>query len=562
MSWIADALRGHPELAFFAALGSGHLLGRIRLGPFRIDPVIGVLLAGIVIGQVGVVMPGALSWTFFSLFLFAVGYEAGPQFFRGLGRGALPQLALTFLFAATATLGVLFVSQLLALDAGTSGGLLAGGLTDSAAFGAAGMSVSGLALADEARATLATNLTVAFAVTYLPGLIASIFVLTKLAPWLLRVDLAASCLELEQELGVGAEPAGTSAYRDIEARVYRLPDALDGVRVDALERSFLPDRVFVERVRHAGTVRESDAGLKLSSGDHVALIGRHEVLVGAERLRDHEAVDAELLDFPIVEAQVVATRRELAGLSLGAIEKRIAEEVATRGVHVLSVRRGGREIPLGLATVVERGDVLVLSGVRSDVERVASTIGAVEWPEAPSDLAMLGIAIALGGLIGLPHLVLGGIGVGLSLPVGVLLGSLVAGWLRSTLPVFGHVPEPVLRLFETLGLTGFLALVGLSAGPQFVRGLAESGVPLLVAGTLVCMVPHLVTLAVGRFVFRMHPALLLGLCAGAGTAPAALAAVQSAARSKVPTLGYSVPFAVGHVLLALAAGIIVALRAA
>jgi len=206
--------------------------------------------------------------------------------------------------------------------------------------------------------------------------------------------------------------------------------------------------------------------------------------------------------------------------------------------------------------------VLAPSGARNDVERVASSVGAVEWPDAPSDLATLGIAIALGGLIRLPHLTIGGVGLGLSLPVGVLLGSLVAGWLRATRPVFGHVPEPVLRLFESLGLTGFLALVGLSAGPQFVRGLTESGVPLLLAGTLVCVVSHLVTLAVGRFVFRMHPALLLGLCAGAGTAPVALAAVQNTARSKVPTLGYGVPFAVGHVLLALAAGIIVALRAA
>lgn len=142
----------------------------------------------------------------------------------------------------------------------------------------------------------------------------------------------------------------------------------------------------------------------------------------------------------------------------------------------------------------------------------------------------------------------------------MLLASLVAGWLRSTRPAFGHIPEPVLRLFEAIGLTGFLALVGLGAGTEFVRGLRESGGTLLLAGVLVCLAPHLLTLAVGRLVFRMHPALLLGLCAGAGTAPAALAAVQAAARSKVPTLGYGVPFALGHVLLALAGGLVVTLR--
>jgi len=153
---------------------------------------------------------------------------------------------------------------------------------------------------------------------------------------------------------------------------------------------------------------------------------------------------------------------------------------------------------------------------------------------------------------------LGRLELGLSLSVGVLLGGLVCGWLRSMWPrFFGRIPAPTLWVFESVGLAGFVAVVGLNAGPDFVRGLKASGVTLLVAGLVTVMVPHLVGVVLGRWVFKMHPGVLLGVCAGAGTATPALAAIQEAAKSPVPTLGYGVSYAVGNVLLALWGSIIV-----
>jgi putative transport protein len=92
-----------------------------------------------------------------------------------------------------------------------------------------------------------------------------------------------------------------------------------------------------------------------------------------------------------------------------------------------------------------------------------------------------------------------------------------------------------------------------------VTGLRTSGVTLVAAGLLVVLLPHLVGVLVGHWVFKMHPGVLLGVCAGAGTATPALAAIQEAARSSVPTLGYGVSYAVGNVLLALWGTVIVAL---
>jgi putative transport protein len=193
------------------------------------------------------------------------------------------------------------------------------------------------------------------------------------------------------------------------------------------------------------------------------------------------------------------------------------------------------------------------------VERVAPHIGYAEWPTYATDMLAVGLAVFVGGVIGLLAFHFGSLEIGLSLPVGVLLGGLVCGWLRSVDRRFGRIPEPALWLFDSLGLNAFLAMVGIAAGPDFVHGLAESGVKLVVAGVIGCAVPHIVTVLVGYYVFHMHPGILLGVCAGAGTSAPGLAAVQEVAGSRIPTLGYGVSYAVGNVLLALWGTVIVLL---
>jgi len=170
------------------------------------------------------------------------------------------------------------------------------------------------------------------------------------------------------------------------------------------------------------------------------------------------------------------------------------------------------------------------------------------------------VGIVAGALIGLPSLDIAGVEIGLSLPVGVLLGGLVCGWLRSVRPnMFGRIPSATLWVFESIGLTGFVAVVGLNAGPDFVAGLQASGVSLLVAGAITVMSTLLVGVLVGRWVFKMHPGVLLGVCAGACTATPALAAVQETAKSAVPSIGYGVAYAIGNVLLAIWGTVIVVL---
>jgi putative transport protein len=237
-------------------------------------------------------------------------------------------------------------------------------------------------------------------------------------------------------------------------------------------------------------------------------------------------------------------------------------EAPTRGVFVREVSRGGRELPIGTKLVLERGDRLRLVGVKRHVERVAARLGPTAWPSIAADMAVIGLAIAIGGLIGVPALHFGGLDIGLSVPVGILAASLVVGWLHARRPLFGRVPEAALSLLSSIGLSAFLAVVGIGAGPVFVVGVRRAGIPLLIAGVLVCAIPIVLTTLVGRYVFRLHPGIVMGICAGAGTSQSGLAAVQETAQSQVPTLGYGVSYAIGNILLALCGTLIVAIMGA
>ena len=301
--------------------------------------------------------------------------------------------------------------------------------------------------------------------------------------------------------------------------------------------------------------------LQLRAGDVVAVAGRRKTLVEVlERPGSglREVDDKELLDLPGDVVDVVVTNAAIDGRTLG----ELGAEQAARGVFLRRITRAGEPLGILPATKVQRGDVLTIVGSAANVARAVDLIGVADRATDVTDMFVVATAIVAGAMIGLPAVHFGNVEIGLSLPVGVLLGGLVCGWLRSVRPRwFGRIPGPTLWVFESIGLTGFVAVVGLNAGPDFVEGLLTSGLSLVVAGALTVTIPLVIGVLVGRWVFKMHPGVLLGVVAGGCTATPALAAVQEVAKSAVPSMGYGVAYAVGNVLLAIWGTIIVAMLA-
>ncbi len=544
---MLSALRTHPELAIFLTLAAGFVIGRIKIGSFKLGNVVGTLIAGVLIGQLDIKVDPPVKAVFFSLFLFATGYKVGPQFFRGLKKSALGQVVLTIVFCVTSLVTTIVAARIMGYDSGTAAGLMAGAFTESTVIGTASDTIDRLDLPEAEKTRLKNNIPVAYAVSYLVGTGFVVWFLSAAAPRLLRINLKEESRKLAAQMSPGggtSEERGHLAGREWSIRAYRLADAWAGRTVADLERAASPERVFVERIHRGAELMFATPETVFRSGDVVALAARRRVLLGGSLPVGVEVEDAEVLDFPMATLDVVVTRREAADQPLSVLAQQHG-----RGIALEKLIRGGEEIPFGPETVINRGDLLRLAGAARDVERTGKALGYIERPSSESDVVFLGLGIVIGGLVGLLTLTVGGLPLTLTTSGGALIMGLVFGWLRSVYPTFGRIPEPALWIFDTVGLAVFIGIVGLTAGPTFVSGLRQTGPSLLIVGFIVAATPHFVALLFGRHVLKMNPLILLGACAGAGTVTAALRAIQDEAESKIPVLGYTVPYAIGNILL-------------
>lgn len=551
LHWLTETLRAYPEIAIFLTLGLGFWFGRMKFGSFSLGVVSSTLIAGVLIGQLDIAISANVKSTFFLMFLFAVGYGVGPQFFAGLKGDGLQQALFAVVQCLFVLLAAVAVGKFLGYDAGATAGLLSGASTISAVLGVATDSINQLALADAQKQAMLNAMPVAYAVTYIFGTAGSAWILASLGPLLLRVDIAEECRKYEAAMGGSLASSGDrlSAYTMFVLRTYRVTDTgWIGKTVTELEASFGDDRVFVERLRQQGQLTEVTPTTVLGRDDVLAIAGRREVVVeGALRIGP-EVDDRELLDIEVASLDVVLTNKALVGVTLADLAGNRLQQ-AGRGVFLRRIVRAGIELPVTAAVKLNRGDALTLVGSRGDVERVAPHIGYIDRETEQTDMVVMGIGITVGGLVGALTFTMGGIPLTLSTSGGALIAGLVCGWLRSVNRTFGRIPAPALWVFNNIGLNTFIAVVGITAGPGFVLGLKEQGLSLFVAGIVVTTVPLVAGLFVAKYLFRMPAPLVLGVCAGARTTTAALGAIESAARSKIPALGYTVPYAVGQILL-------------
>ena len=252
MHWFVTSLRENPELAIFLTLALGFVIGRVRIGSFRLGNVVGTLLAGVLVGQLDVKVDPLVKTVFFALFLFATGYKVGPQFFRGLKKNAASQALLTLVLCVVSLVTTVVAAKVMGYDCGTAAGLLAGAFTESTVIGTAGNTISRLGLPEAETTRLLNNIPVAYAVSYLVGTSFVVWFLSSLAPRLLRVDLKEESRKLEAQSGSKEETGTRSAYREWDVRSFRIPAAWAGRRVADVEGSFAPARVFLGRVQAGG----------------------------------------------------------------------------------------------------------------------------------------------------------------------------------------------------------------------------------------------------------------------------------------------------------------------
>ena len=549
-AWFAATLRQYPEIAIFLTLAIGYYLGKFTFKGIGLGSVTATLLAGVLIGQIGISISQPLKAFVFLMFLFAVGYGVGPQFVRGVAKDGLPQA----MFAAVQCVFCLAVPVAIAkfagYDMGYAAGLYSGSQTISAAMGLSTDAINRLGLAADQAKSLLDSMPIAYAVTYMFGTVGSAIVIALIIPAMLRIDLVAACKEYEEKFGGKKEigGAGTGWHR-WELRAFKVKPGGKVVGMRAAEaESLVPDsRVFVQRIRRNGSVEEATADSVMREGDILAVAGAREVLVNTIGPEADEVDDPELLAVPVAGTDVLVTNKQVDGKPLA----ELATLPSSRGVFLRKITRGATatSIPILPNTKIYRGDIVTLVGRTQDIAAATKSLGVQDKVSDVSDIAFVGAWITVGALIGSIVLKVGGVPLTLSSAGGALIAGIIGGWLRSVRPSFGRIPAPTIWFMNSVGLNIFIALVGISAGPGFVNGLKSQGIGLFIWGVVATTIPLVLGMYIAKYLFKFHDALTLGIVSGARTTTASLGLVCDIGKSQVPALGYTVTYAVGNTLL-------------
>ena len=561
MESVAKLFEKYPELGVYLAIGIGYLIARIKLRGVGLGVVTGSLLGGIFLGNFfHVPVSEQAKSILFLLFLFGIGYSVGPSFFRNLKGEGWRWALLAIFVPVVGLLTAYLVARFLKLDLGFSAGMLSGALTESPAIGTASEAIRGLAIPDAQKQELIGHIAVADAICYVFGTVGVIWCCSSLGPILLRINLREESKKVESALGIKRSTLGVqSAWQPIAFRAYSVNrDApIVGKTVSDAEQSVRGARLFVERIRRKGEIFAPSATAVLEAGDTVAILGRTEILVKVLGSKAAEVADPELLEIPVASFDLYVSQKAIVGKTLREIAQNVEE---ARGVLLRRITRSGQVLPIGTELVLERGDVLEVTGSETAVRKFADIVGRTLSPVEDTDLTILGIAVSIGiGLGAVVAINFGHVKLTLGTSVGTLLVALLVGWMKSVRPWFGRIPDAAVLFMRSIGLAAFVAMIGLKAGPIFVSAVKEFGYVLLFGGMVVTLVPLLTGLFFGRYVLRLNPLLLLGGIAGAQTMIAGVAAMQEKADSTVATLGYSYTVAIGHILLTMGGSLIVAL---
>lgn len=554
--WFAQTCRDNPSIPIFLTIGIGFWIGSLKYKGFSLGVVTSVLLVGVLVGQMDIAIPGPVKNVFFLLFLFAIGYSVGPQFFRALRGDGIKQV----LFAAVMCLLCLSVTwgvvKVMGYNAGEAVGLFSGSQTISAVIGVGTDTMGTLGIDAARKKALIDIIPVAYAVCYVFGTIGSAYILANLGPWMLggikKVKADTAALEKEMnESSLTSDPAYIIANRPVAFRAYSVTsDFFDSPQSVAQIESHLHSqgrRLFIERVRSGHNIIEPTPETRITKGDEIVLSGRREYIIEDESWIGPEVNDAELLDFPAEQIPVMITRKTVAGLTVDELRS----QTYMYGVSIKSIDRGGVAIPVLAKTKLMAGDTLTLVGLASEVNTAAPRLGYVDRPKTASDLILVGLGIVIGCLIGVLTIHAGNIPVSLSTSGGTLISGLIFGWLRSKRPSFGRIPKEAVWIMNNLGLNMFIAVIGITSGPSFVSGIKEVGFGLFLAGIVCTSLPLILSVIIGHKIFKFRPAINLGCCAGSRTTTAALGAIQESLGSTLPAMGYTVTYAVGNTMLIL-----------
>ncbi len=540
---LVALLKSREELLLFTIIGLGYLIGNIRLFKIDLGSSIGVLLISLVFGHYGFQLSKIVGTLGFIFFIYSVGYQAGPRFFASFREDGWRYVQICLVIATTSVLLVFGIGYFLQFPQGYSAGILAGALTSTPTLAAAQDAVtSGLititpGLTPEA---VKANIAVAYAITYIFGLLGLIFTVQVL-PRLFGINLEEEAKQFAKKKGLVEEEDGINLP---QVRVYSLDNEEMAGKTPRELRFIENTGCIILKVLRQNEEIKLTSETQLLKKDHIAIVGLHQNL-----LRTSETMGKEIDD---PEAKTILTTTRVLINNSEAVGKSIRDTGISDLYACIPLRatRGGIELPMGQELILQKGDILEVCSTKECLERLVKAFGRAETAVHETDLLTFSFGICAGIILGTSTVKLG-IPISIGMAGGLLIAGLIVGFMRTIHPFFGNVPHGARFILKELGILFFMASVGINAGSGLLRALESTGASIFFTGVIITLVPMLSGVFYGRYVLKMNPAILAGAITGGLTSTPALSVVTRTAKSNVPAIGYAGAYAFANILLTL-----------
>lgn len=520
---MLESLLQSSYFALFLIVALGFMLGKLRFKGLSLD-VSAVIFIALLFGHFGVIIPKELGNFGLVLFIFTIGIQAGPGFFDSFKSKGKTLIILTLLIVGSAALTGVIFKYALDIDTPSIVGLIAGALT----------STPGLAVAIDS--TQSSSASIAYGIAYPFGVI-GVILFVKLLPRMLRLNLVEEAKKLELTRKDKYPPLSTGTFKITNANVFN--KTLAQLHVRAMTGAV------VSRIKHNDTTSIPTAHTPLHKGDYIKAVGNDKALDQLTLLMG-ERVEGDL---PLASSHVIEslllTNKSIINKTLGYLNLQ-----STLGCTVTRVRRSGIDLSPNPDLSLKFGDKLLVIGEKEDVEELGQLLGNDEKRLSDTDFFPIAMGIVLGVLFGKLNISFSeNFSFSPGLTGGILIVALVLSAIGKTGPIIWSMSASANQLLRQLGLLLFLAEVGTSAGVNLVSTFESSGFTLFGIGCALTMIPMIIAVTFGYFVFKINILDLLGTITGGMTSTPGLAAADSMTDSDTPSIAYATVYPIAMVFL-------------
>lgn len=534
MDWLYELVFGtgiaHSVFVFALVISIGIMLGRVKIFGVSLG-ITWILFVGIAFGHFGLNIDSTILHFMkefgLILFIYSIGMQVGPSFFSSFKKGGLTlnMLAVSIVLLGVVTTYILHLVTNLPLS--TMVGVLSGAVTNTPGLGAAQQTLF------DTKGVVDPTISMGYAVAYPLGVV-GVIVSLILFRYIFKIKLSDETKELDS----------LDESKFTEAQMFSLKisnPAIFGKTLSAV-KAFIDKEFVISRVKHA-------SGDNLEIAHPNTILNKDDIVLVVSNLQSIDSISALLggkvemnksdwseLDNELISRRIIITKSEVNGRTISDLKLR-----SLYGINVTRVNRAGLDLIGDPKLELQIGDRLTVVGTKSSVAKVETFLGNSLKRLHKPNLVSIFIGVALGVLLGSIPFMLPGIPqpVKLGLAGGPLIVSILVSKFGPRFKMITYTTMSANLMLREIGISLFLACVGLEAGEGFVETIVNGGYMWAGYGFIITVLPLLIVGTVGRLVFKMNYFTLMGLVSGSMTNPPALSYANAAAGNDSPAVSYA-----------------------